>query len=176
MCITGKSLVKGIIVKAGEDHAEVIAINSVSDKTILKESTLYVSLEPCSHFGKTPPCADFIIACSIPRIVVGAIDSSDKVSGQGVARLRDAGCEVTARVLSGECRSVNRRFFTFNEKKRPYITLKWAQTADGYLDIQRSENHRIEPTWITGKPERALVHKWRSEEEVNSCGCRNCTS
>jgi diaminohydroxyphosphoribosylaminopyrimidine deaminase/5-amino-6-(5-phosphoribosylamino)uracil reductase len=151
--------------KAGEDHAEVIAINSVSDKALLKESTLFVSLEPCSHFGKTPPCADYIIACSIPRIVVGAVDSSEKVSGKGIARLKDAGCEVISDVLSGECRTVNRRFNTFNEKKRPYITLKWAQTADGYLDIQRSEDHSIEPTWITGKPERVLVHKWRAEEE-----------
>jgi diaminohydroxyphosphoribosylaminopyrimidine deaminase / 5-amino-6-(5-phosphoribosylamino)uracil reductase len=161
----GKIVGEGYHRKAGEDHAEVIAINSVSDKTMLKESTLYVSLEPCSHFGKTPPCADYIIACSIPRVVVGAVDSSDKVSGKGIARLKDAGCEVISGVMSEECRRVNRRFFTFNEKKRPYITLKWAQTADGYLDIQRSENQIIEPTWITGKPERALVHKWRSEEE-----------
>jgi diaminohydroxyphosphoribosylaminopyrimidine deaminase / 5-amino-6-(5-phosphoribosylamino)uracil reductase len=162
----GKIVGEGYHRKAGEGHAEVIAINAVEDKAILKDSTLYVSLEPCSHFGKTPPCADFIVALGIPRVVVGAVDSSDKVSGRGLARLRDAGCEVLSGVLSGECRRVNRRFFTFNEKKRPYITLKWAQTADGYLDIQRSENHRTEPTWITGKPERALVHKWRSEEEA----------
>jgi diaminohydroxyphosphoribosylaminopyrimidine deaminase / 5-amino-6-(5-phosphoribosylamino)uracil reductase len=162
----GQIIGEGYHRKAGEDHAEVIAINAVTDKSQLRESTLYVSLEPCSHFGKTPPCADFIIANAIPRIVVGAIDSSDKVSGRGLARLRDAGCEVISGVLAGECRWLNRRFFTFNEKKRPYITLKWAQTADGYLDIQRSENHIVEPTWITGKPERALVHKWRSEEEA----------
>jgi len=161
----GKIIGEGYHLKAGGPHAEVIAINSVSDKSRLKESTLYVTLEPCSHFGKTPPCADFLIAHSIPRVVIGAIDSSDKVSGQGLTRLRNAGCEVTEGILMAECRELNRRFFTFHEKKRPYITLKWAQSADGYLDILRSENHAIEPTWITGKPERALVHRWRSEEE-----------
>ena len=161
----GKIIGEGYHLKAGEPHAEVIAINSVPDKSLLKESTIYVSLEPCSHFGKTPPCADLIISHSIPRVVVGTIDSSDKVSGEGIARLRNAGCEVTSGVLAEECRRLNRRFFTFHEKKRPYVTLKWAQSADGYLDIHRSENHRIEPTWITGKPERALVHKWRAEEE-----------
>ena len=161
----GKIIGEGYHLKAGEPHAEVNAINSVPDKSMLKDSTLYVSLEPCSHFGRTPPCADFIISHSIPRVVVGATDSSDKVAGQGLSRLRQAGCEVIAGVLEEECRRLNRRFFTFHEKKRPYITLKWAQSADGYLDILRSENHMIEPTWITGKPERSLVHRWRTEEE-----------
>jgi diaminohydroxyphosphoribosylaminopyrimidine deaminase/5-amino-6-(5-phosphoribosylamino)uracil reductase len=162
----GKIVGEGYHLKAGEPHAEVNAINSVSDKQILKDSTLYVSLEPCSHIGKTLPCADFIISHSIPRVVVGATDSSDKVAGQGLSRLRQAGCEVLAGVLEEECRRLNRRFFTFHEKKRPYITLKWAQSADGYLDILRSEKHSIEPTWITGKPERSLVHRWRAEEEA----------
>jgi diaminohydroxyphosphoribosylaminopyrimidine deaminase / 5-amino-6-(5-phosphoribosylamino)uracil reductase len=161
----GKIIGEGYHLKAGQPHAEVIAINSVSDKSMLKDSTLYVSLEPCSHFGKTPPCADFIIFHFIPRVVVGTPDSYGKVAGQGLARLRNAGCEVIAGVLEEECRRLNRRFFTFHEKKRPYITLKWAQSADGYIDIQRSENQRIEPTWITGKPERSLVHRWRTEEE-----------
>lgn len=161
----GKIIGEGYHLRAGEPHAEVIAINSVPDKSELKDSTLYVSLEPCSHFGKTPPCADFIISHSIPRIVIGAPDTSDKVSGQGLFRLRNAGCEVITGVLEDECRRLNRRFFTFHEKKRPYITLKWAQSADGYLDILRSEKERIEPTWITGKPERSLVHRWRAEEE-----------
>jgi diaminohydroxyphosphoribosylaminopyrimidine deaminase/5-amino-6-(5-phosphoribosylamino)uracil reductase len=163
---SGKIIGEGYHLKAGEPHAEVNAINSVSDKQMLKDSTLYVSLEPCSHIGKTLPCADFIISHSIPRVVVGAIDSSDKVAGQGLSKLRQAGCEVLAGVLEEECRRLNRRFFTFHEKKRPYITLKWAQSADGYLDIPRSEKHSIEPTWITGKPERSLVHRWRAEEEA----------
>jgi diaminohydroxyphosphoribosylaminopyrimidine deaminase / 5-amino-6-(5-phosphoribosylamino)uracil reductase len=161
----GRITGEGYHLKAGKPHAEVIAISSVSDKSELKDSTLYVSLEPCSHFGKTPPCADFIISHSIPRVVVGVTDTSDKVAGQGLSRLRNAGCEVMTGVLEEECRRLNRRFFTFHEKKRPYITLKWAQSADGYLDILRPEKEKIEPTWITGKPERSLVHRWRAEEE-----------
>jgi diaminohydroxyphosphoribosylaminopyrimidine deaminase / 5-amino-6-(5-phosphoribosylamino)uracil reductase len=161
----GKIVGEGFHLKAGEPHAEVIAINSVSDKTKLKSSTLYVNLEPCSHFGKTPPCADFIISHSIPRVVVGTTDTSEKVGGEGLARIRNSGCEVITGIEEDECRRINRRFFTFHEKKRPYNTLKWAQSADGYLDILRSEGHKAEPTWITGKPERVLVHKWRAAEQ-----------
>ncbi|HEX7494796.1 MAG TPA: bifunctional diaminohydroxyphosphoribosylaminopyrimidine deaminase/5-amino-6-(5-phosphoribosylamino)uracil reductase RibD [Bacteroidales bacterium] len=161
----GKIIGEGYHLRSGESHAEVIAINSVSDKTKLKLSTLYVNLEPCSHFGKTPPCADYIISNQIPRIVIGATDTSEKVSGKGVKRLLDAGCEVKTGVIGEECRWLNRRFFTFHERMRPYITLKWAQSADGYLDILRSEDHKSEPTWITGKPERILVHKWRAAEQ-----------
>lgn len=157
---------EGYHLKAGEPHAEVNAIRSVSDKSKLKHSTLYVNLEPCSHFGKTPPCADFIIDCEIPRVVVGTIDTSKKVSGQGISRLRDNGCEVFAGVEEEECRRLNRRFFTFHEKQRPYITLKWAQSSDGYIDILRSGENKTGPAWITGKPERVLVHKWRASEEA----------
>jgi diaminohydroxyphosphoribosylaminopyrimidine deaminase / 5-amino-6-(5-phosphoribosylamino)uracil reductase len=162
----GKIIGEGYHIRSGDSHAEVIAINSVSDKSKLKLSTLYVNLEPCSHFGKTPPCADYIISNQIPGIVIGATDTSEKVSGKGIKRLLDAGCEVKTGVIEEECRCLNRRFFTFHERKRPYITLKWAQSADGYLDILRSENHKSEPTWITGKPERILVHKWRSAEQA----------
>jgi diaminohydroxyphosphoribosylaminopyrimidine deaminase/5-amino-6-(5-phosphoribosylamino)uracil reductase len=133
---------------------------------LLKNATLYVNLEPCSHFGKTPPCADFIIANSIPEVVIGAPDTSEKVSGEGIKLLREAGIEVTTGVNEEECRRLNKRFYTFHEKKRPYITLKWAQSADGYLDINRSSNHKASPTWITGKPERVLVHKWRASEQA----------
>jgi diaminohydroxyphosphoribosylaminopyrimidine deaminase/5-amino-6-(5-phosphoribosylamino)uracil reductase len=166
----GKIVGEGYHLRSGGPHAEVIAINSVSDKTLLKSSTLYVNLEPCSHFGKTPPCADFIISNSIPRVVIGTVDSSEMVSGKGLARLREEGCEVRTGVVEDECRRLNRRFFTYHEKKRPYITLKWAQSADGYIDIERSEDHKAEPTWITGKPERVLVHKWRASEEAILAG------
>jgi len=162
----GKIIGEGYHLKAGGAHAEVIAINSVAMKEKLRYSTLYVNLEPCSHYGKTPPCADFIIASSIPRIVVGTLDTSEKVSGRGVEKLRKAGCEVITGVIEKECRQVNRRFFAYNEKRRPYITLKWAQSADGYIDILRSEAHEPRPTWISGKPERVLVHKWRSSEQA----------
>jgi diaminohydroxyphosphoribosylaminopyrimidine deaminase / 5-amino-6-(5-phosphoribosylamino)uracil reductase len=162
----GKILGEGYHIRSGESHAEVNAISAVSDKTKLKLSTLYVNLEPCSHFGKTPPCADLIISSGIRKVVIGTNDTSEKVAGKGIIRLRDAGCDVTTGVLDEDCRRLNRRFFTFHEKKRPYITLKWAQSADGYLDIIRSENHTAEPNWITGKSERVLVHKWRASEQA----------
>jgi diaminohydroxyphosphoribosylaminopyrimidine deaminase/5-amino-6-(5-phosphoribosylamino)uracil reductase len=162
----GKIVGEGYHLRSGESHAEVIAINSVSDKSLLNRSTLYVNLEPCSHFGKTPPCSDFIIAHNIPRVVIGTADTSRKVSGKGIKKLQDAGCEVITGILDAECRYLNRRFFTFHEKKRPYVTLKWAQSSDGYLDIKRSGNYRTGPTWISGKPERILVHKWRAAEQA----------
>jgi len=162
----GKIVGEGYHLKAGYPHAEVNAVKSVVDKSILKFSTLYVSLEPCSHFGRTPPCTDLIIENSIPRVVIGTIDTSSKVSGQGIKRLTDAGVEVKTGILEEDCRRLNRRFFTFNEKRRPYITLKWAQSADGYIDILRSEDHQTIPTWISGKPERVLVHKWRATEQA----------
>ncbi len=163
---------KGIIIgegyhlKAGEPHAEVNAINSVSDKSKLIESTLYVNLEPCSHFGKTPPCADFLVENEIPRVVIGTADTSDKVSGKGIGILKKAGCEVLTGVIENECRWLNRRFFTFNEKKRPWIILKWAQSVDGFLDVNRTEKNELKPNWISGKPERILVHKWRASEQA----------
>jgi diaminohydroxyphosphoribosylaminopyrimidine deaminase/5-amino-6-(5-phosphoribosylamino)uracil reductase len=162
----GKIVGEGYHLRSGESHAEVIAINSVSDKSVLKRSTLYVNLEPCSHFGKTPPCADLIISNHIPRIVIGTTDTSEAVSGKGIKKLQDSGCEVITGILDAESRWVNRRFFTYQEKKRPYITLKWAQSADSFIDIKRSEYHKTGPTWISGKPERVLVHKWRATEQA----------
>ena len=137
----GKILGEGYHLRSGEPHAEVNAINSVTDKAKLKLSTLYVNLEPCSHFGRTPPCADLIISNQIPRVVIGTIDTNEEVSGKGARKLLDAGCEVKTGILESECRRLNRRFFTFHEKRRPYITLKWAQSADGFLDIKRTEDH-----------------------------------
>jgi diaminohydroxyphosphoribosylaminopyrimidine deaminase/5-amino-6-(5-phosphoribosylamino)uracil reductase len=156
---------EGYHLKAGKPHAEVIAIDSVTDKSLLSKSTLYVSLEPCSHFGKTPPCTDLILLHNIPKVVVGTIDTSSKVSGRGLDKLIKTGCEVVKGVMEEECRRINRRFFTFHEKKRPYITLKWAQSADGFIDIKRPRNSPVEPYWISGKPERVLVHKWRAAEQ-----------
>lgn len=166
----GKIIGEGYHLKAGDRHAEVMAIDSVSDKSLLKHSTLYVNLEPCSHFGKTPPCADLIISHGIPRVVIGTIDTSDKVAGGGIKRLQDAGCNVITGVREKDCRRINRRFFTFNEKKRPYITLKWAQSADGYLDKVRTKDQNPGTNWITGKPERILVHRWRTSEQAILAG------
>ncbi len=150
--------------RAGEAHAEVNAINAVEDKGLLADSTLYVNLEPCCHHGKTPPCTDSIIKYNIPRVVIGTADPFDAVAGKGIARLRSKGCQVDVGVMKDQCRKLNRRFFTFHEKKRPYIILKWAQTADAFIDIDRPYEREKRPTWITSEKLRVLVHKWRSEE------------
>ena len=143
----------------GGPHAEVEAIRSVRNSSLLSNSTLYVTLEPCSHFGKTPPCADLIIKSRIPRVVVGCEDPFSEVSGRGIARLRSAGVEVVESALRDECRAINRRFIVAHRLKRPYVILKWAQTSDGVLAPDRSEL-----TWITGESAQALNHRWRSEE------------
>ncbi len=161
---------EGYHLKAGGPHAEVNAINSVTDRELLKSSVLYVNLEPCSHFGKTPPCADLIIGSGIKKVIIGAKDTSANVAGKGIQKLIDAGCEVITGVLENESRWVNRRFFTFHEKKRPYIILKWAQSADGFIDFRRDEQSGQKPAWITGEAERVLVHKWRSSEQLIMAG------
>jgi len=151
--------------KAGEPHAEVNAINSVKDRSLLKKATIYVSLEPCSHYGKTPPCSDLIIASGIKKVVIGSIDPFPAVSGKGIKKLMDTGCEVILGILDTECNALNKRFFTFHKHKRPYIILKWAQSTDGFLaPISSEANFKREPIWITNKYSQQLVHKWRSEE------------
>jgi len=161
----GKIIGEGFHRKPGEHHAERIAIDCVEDRDLLKASTLYVNLEPCSHYGRTPPCSDLIIESGIKNVIAGTIDTSDKVSGKGISALRNAGCTVLTGVLENECRWINRRFFTFHEKKRPYVILKWAQSSDGFLDIDRRNYPGTRPVWISGETERVLVHKWRSEEQ-----------
>lgn len=148
----------------GGNHAEVNAVHSVKDKSLLKEATIYVSLEPCSHFGKTPPCSDLIIKHNIPKVVIGTIDPFAEVAGKGVEKLQNAGREVILNVLKDECIASNKRFFTFHQHKRPYIILKWAETQDGFIDKIRQENDPVQPNWITNTYSRQLVHKWRSEE------------
>lgn len=147
----------------GGPHAEVHAIHSVKNQDLLSQSTLYVNLEPCAHFGKTPPCADLIIEKRIPRVVIGSVDTFSKVAGKGIERMQQAGIDVKINILKKESRDLNRRFFTFHEKKRPYIMLKWAQTRDGFVDVFR-ESTPARPTWITNAECRMLVHKWRTEE------------
>ena len=150
--------------KAGLPHAEVNAIKSVTDASLLKRATIYVSLEPCSHYGKTPPCADLIIASKIPNVIIGTIDPNKKVAGSGIKKLLDAGCKVTVGVLEEACINLNKRFFTFHQKKRPYLLLKWAQTQDGF--IAPDSQKKGEPFWITNNFSKQLVHKWRSEEQA----------
>lgn len=150
--------------KSGEPHAEVNAINSVKDKSLLSKSTIYVSLEPCSHFGKTPPCSDLIIANKIPNVVIGTMDPFAKVAGNGIKKLLEAGKKVTVGILEDECNELNKRFFTFHNKKRPYIILKWAESQEGCIAPISKE--KKEPVWITNEFSRQLVHKWRSEEQA----------
>jgi diaminohydroxyphosphoribosylaminopyrimidine deaminase/5-amino-6-(5-phosphoribosylamino)uracil reductase len=150
--------------KAGEPHAEVNAINSVKDKSLLRKATIYVSLEPCSHFGKTPPCCDLIIKNKIPNVVIGTVDPNIKVAGNGIKKLIEAGIHVTIGILEDECNELNKRFFTFHQKKRPYIILKWAESQDGF--IAPLEKIEKKPVWITNDFSRQLVHKWRTEEQA----------
>lgn len=161
----GRIIGEGYHHRYGEAHAEVNALAAVKEPALLKDSTLYVNLEPCSHFGKTPPCADAIIHHGIPRVVVGTVDCHDKVNGNGIAKLRAAGVDVTVGVCEQECRELNRRFFTYHALKRPYVILKWAQTADGFMDVDRSDG-QPHNYWITNPALRVLVHKWRSEEDA----------
>lgn len=145
----------------GREHAEVNAIASVADSSLLPASTLYVTLEPCAHHGKTPPCADLIVQHQVKRVVVGAVDSNPLVGGKGIKRLEDAGIQVDRGLLEQEIRYQNRRFFTQMEKGRPYILLKWAQTRDGF--IARSN---YDSKWISNPLSRQLVHRWRAEERA----------
>ena len=168
----GKIIGEGFHQKYGGPHAEVNAIHSVNDHKLLKESTLYVNLEPCSHHGLTPPCSDLIINKKIPRVVIGTIDPFAKVAGRGIEKMTKSGIQVETGILKSKCLDLNKRFFTFHNKNRPYIILKWAQTIDGYLDIERSTEDYGEPTWITGDTAMRLVHKIRSEEDAILVGTK----
>jgi len=151
----------------GGPHAEVNAIQSVANTSLLKSATLYITLEPCSHFGKTPPCADLIVEKGIPKVVIGLLDPHKKVAGKGIQKLKDAQCEVLIGVLEKECRQHHKRFMTFHEKRRPYIILKWAETLDGFIAPKKEKrNENPEPYWITNSYSRQIVHQWRAEERA----------
>ena len=156
----GKIIGEGYHRKCGEAHAEVNAINSVKNQELLKESEIYVSLEPCAHFGKTPPCADLIVEKKIKKVYVGCLDPFSKVDGKGIQKLRAAGVEVVVGLLEKECQELNRRFFTSVNLKRPYVILKWAQSIDGYIDKD------CKPVRISNHQTEILNHKWRSEEDA----------
>lgn len=153
----------------GDPHAEVNAINNVKDKELLTKATIYVSLEPCSHFGKTPPCADLIVKHKFNRVVVACQDTFSKVSGKGIDRIRKAGVQVDVGLLEEEARLLNKRFFTFHEEKRPYVILKWAETKDGFMD-RHPEDRKKGVNWITQEETKLFVHKWRSEEQAIMVG------
>ncbi len=150
--------------KYGKAHAEVNAVDSVKDKSILAQSTIYVSLEPCAHHGKTPPCADLLVKHNFKRVVIGCTDSFSEVSGKGVQRLKEAGIEIELGVLESECRAMNRHFFTFHEQKRPYVLLKWAQTQNKLIDSENGQTGEV--TWISCPETQSKVHQWRNEYQA----------
>ena len=165
-----KIIGEGFTSPHGENHAEVNAINAVENKSLLKEATIFVTLEPCSHFGKTPPCADLIVKHQLKQVVIGCLDSNSLVAGKGVSHLENAGINVIVGVLETECRMHHKRFFSVQENKRPYIILKWAETKDGFLaPIAKNE---IKPIFISNTYSQQLVHKLRSAEHAILVGTK----
>jgi diaminohydroxyphosphoribosylaminopyrimidine deaminase / 5-amino-6-(5-phosphoribosylamino)uracil reductase len=162
--VDNKIIGEGFTSPYGGPHAEVNAVASVENKELLKTATLYVSLEPCAHFGKTPPCSHLITHVKIPKVVIGTQDTFSQVNGKGIEHLKTFGVDVISGVLEKECRELNKRFFTFQEKKRPYIILKWAQTQDGFMDRERRDNNQTGVNWITACETTSMVHLWRSQE------------
>ncbi|MDP3314201.1 bifunctional diaminohydroxyphosphoribosylaminopyrimidine deaminase/5-amino-6-(5-phosphoribosylamino)uracil reductase RibD [Lutibacter sp.] len=164
--LNNKIIGEGWHQKSGGHHAEVEAINDVSDKNLLRKATIYVNLEPCSHFGKTPPCANLIIEKGIKKVVIGSLDPNPKVGGKGVKYLQDNGCEVVVGVLEKECLELNKRFFTVHIKNRPFVILKWGETKNGFIDEIRNEKSLKEPNWISNVYSQQRVHKMRAEEQA----------
>ena len=165
-----KIIGEGFTSPHGENHAEVNAINAVENKSLLKEATIFVTLEPCSHFGKTPPCADLIVKHQLKQVVIGCLDSNSLVAGKGVSHLENAGINVIVGVLETECRMHHKRFFKVQENKRPYIILKWAETKDGFVaPIAKNE---IKPIFISNTYSQQLVHKLRSAEHAILVGTK----
>lgn len=159
-----KIIAEGFTSNYGNNHAEVNAINAVKDKSLLKGSTIYVTLEPCSHFGKTPPCANLIVKHNFKKVVIGTLDTNTLVAGKGVERLKNAGIKVIVGALEEECKIHHKRFFINQNKKRPYIILKWAESKDGFI----APNHKEEqqPVWISNEYSQQIVHKLRSKENA----------
>ncbi len=163
---------EGYHYRYGGPHAEVVAIENTKNQHLLPESTLFVTLEPCIHYGKTPPCAHLIVKKGIKKVVIGTIDPNPKVAGKGIEYLKKHNVEVIQSVLEADCRFNNRRFFIFHEQNRPYIILKWAKTLDGFIDVNREDNEKPHINWITKKHLKMLVHQWRHEECAIVTGAR----
>jgi diaminohydroxyphosphoribosylaminopyrimidine deaminase/5-amino-6-(5-phosphoribosylamino)uracil reductase len=156
---------------AGKPHAEVNALAAVKNPALLKEATVYVSLEPCAHFGRTPPCADLLVEKQVKKVVIGCQDPFAKVNGAGIQKLRAAGIAVETGILEEACRALNQHFFTFHEKKRPFVSLKWAQSQNGFFDLERSTETRI-PNWITGPEAKTYVHHLRAQHAAILVGSK----
>lgn len=156
-----KVIAEGWHKKAGSNHAEREAILNVKDQSLLPKSTLFVNLEPCDHYGKTPPCTDLILEMKIPRVIIGCLDQNKRVLGKGLKKLKAAGCEVEIGVLESKCQKLNRRFFSFHQKKRPYVILKWAESLDGFIAPKETQKKY----WLTDPLSKQRVHHWRSQEQ-----------
>ncbi|WP_405568396.1 bifunctional diaminohydroxyphosphoribosylaminopyrimidine deaminase/5-amino-6-(5-phosphoribosylamino)uracil reductase RibD [Polaribacter sp. Asnod6-C07] len=162
--LNNKIIAEGFTSKYGKSHAEVNAVNAVNDKSVLRDATIYVTLEPCSHFGKTPPCADLLAKHKFKNVVIGCKDTNDLVAGKGIERIQKAGINVIIGVLEDECREHHKRFFTVQDKKRPYIILKWAETKDGFVAPLEKDSQA--PVWISNKYSQQIVHKLRAKEHA----------
>jgi diaminohydroxyphosphoribosylaminopyrimidine deaminase/5-amino-6-(5-phosphoribosylamino)uracil reductase len=165
----GKIIGEGYHRKFGGPHAEVNAVESVSDQSLLAASTMYVTLEPCAHHGKTPPCSNLLIDSQFPRVVIACQDTFAKVAGKGIEKMKKAGIQVDVGLMEQEARQLNKRFFTFHEKKRPFVILKWAQTLDGFIDRHAEDRHEG-INWITTPDIKPLVHQWRGQEQAIMVG------
>ena len=165
-----KILAEGFSSKAGCNHAEINAIDLIKEKSILSHCTIYVTLEPCSHHGKTPPCVDTIIKYKLKKVVIGIKDPNNLVNGKGIKKLRKAGVDVITGILKKECTDLHKRFITYQLKRRPYVILKWAQTSDGFISPKEKKNK--EPYWISNKKSRILSHKWRAHENAILIGAQ----
>lgn len=166
----GEIIGQGYHEKFGEAHAEVNAIKSVKDPALLKKSTIYVNLEPCSHHGKTPPCSDLIIEKGIPHVVIGAIDDHEKVAGKGIQRLEKAGIKVEVNILKQECIDLNKRFYKFHNQELPYVILKWAESKDGFISRTQNDLDKGLSNWITGEESKVFVHQQRANEQAIMVG------
>ncbi len=164
----GKIIAEGWHKNAGSYHAEREAIMKVIDRSLLSKSTLYVNLEPCDHFGKTPPCTDLILEMKIPSVIIGCLDENKIVLGKGIEKLKSNGCRVKSGILKSKCQNINRRFFTFHQKKRPYVILKWSETSDGFIAPKDSG----QGYWLSDPLSKQRVHQWRSQEQSIMIGVK----
>lgn len=162
----GRIIGEGFHQEYGQAHAEPNAVKNIVSGAQIEKSTLYVNLEPCSHHGKTPPCSQLIVDMKIPRVVIGTADPNSLVAGNGIKLLRESGIDVRVGILENKCRDLNKRFFAFHRRKRPWIILKWARSSDGFIDLVRDPDAPLGPNWITSPIARTLVHKWRTEEQA----------
>lgn len=164
--VDNEIIAEGFHQKYGEPHAEVNAIKKIKNKDVLTTATIYINLEPCAHFGKTPPCASLLVTSKFKRVVIGMLDPNPLVSGKGIQMLTKANIATTVGILEAECEKINNRFITYHSKRRPYIVLKWAETSDGYIDLVRENEQPRTINWISQPTTQTITHQWRAHEQA----------